>query len=130
MLPIGTKPAEPFGPQTSEGLASAGPRLMLLASVKLAVGSSSINWSWWALVMVVEYSLSSIGRVAPAAPPALLRLPSTSTITQQGPPVAQDGPPGVAPKFQPEKFDALPNRAVVRPVPAALVDWPLVCVSQ
>ena len=31
--PIGTKPAEPFGPQTSEGLASAGPRSMLLASV-------------------------------------------------------------------------------------------------
>src|SRR5271155_727318 len=122
MLPIGTKPAEPFGPQTSEGLASAGPRLMLLASVKLAVGSSSINWSWWALTMVVEYSLSSIGRVAP---PALLRLPSASTMTQQAPLVAQDGPPGVAPNFQPEKFDALPNWAVMRPLtPGALMTSP------
>src|ERR1700752_5311406 len=60
--------------------------------------------------MVDDHSLSSIGRVAPAAPFALLRLPSTSTITHPE-------PPGVVPKFQPAavKFAALPNCAVESP---------------
>jgi hypothetical protein len=59
--------------------------------------------------MVVDHSLSSIGRVAPDAPPALLRLLSASMMTQPE-------PSGVVPKFQPTKFAVLLNCAVVSPV--------------
>src|SRR5450432_3570662 len=75
--------------------------------------------------MAVEYSEASIGKVAPVAPPALLSVPSTSTITQLLP-VA----PGVIVKLKPVKFDALRICASVRPVPPAEVDWPEVVTSQ
>ncbi len=69
-----------------------------------------------------------MGRVPPAAPPALFNDESMSTITQPA-------PSGVVVKLQPLKLALLENCAVVNPVPAAVpapeeTDTPVVCVSQ
>ena len=58
-------------------------------------------------------------------------------MTQQAPPTAQDGPPGVAPKFQPVKLEMLSNWLLVSPVAPDVPElvptppvWPEVVVSQ
>jgi hypothetical protein len=64
--------------------------------------------------MVFDHSLSSIGRVAPAASFALFSVPSVSTMTQQAP-SPHELPPGTLPKLQPEKLLAVANWLVVSP---------------
>ena len=59
----------------------------------------AINCNWCALRTVVEYSEASMGRVAPAIPPALFRPPSASTMTQPG-------MLGAPVKLKPAKFNA------------------------
>ena len=54
--------------------------------------ASAASWSWWALVMAVEYSDSSCGRVAPLVP---FNVPLVSTMTK-APAV-----PGVVEKVKP-----------------------------
>ncbi len=80
--------------------------------------------------MLVEYSLSRNGRVAPLALPALLNEPSESTMTKPD-------APGVVPKVSPGMLAADMNWAVVRPVAWNVPAWPpmpllrpVVCVSQ